>query len=140
MILDDFIMSCPGVDAERGRQIVDRWNSVYPEMRKVLTEIIERRREEGLSDDRGVKELEKVRHGLGQIDQGSYKPDICSFSLTFDPGGTLRLVEEVLKATCTCHPRRGDMFRLAGFLSDLNVAKVERVERDREMWTERGLV
>jgi hypothetical protein len=85
-------------------------------MRTILTAVIQANRgtEHPVVD---VHRLERVRHALGQLDRGTYRP--CTQSPpAWCPTSAFRLVRAVANVTSLGHPMAGAIHRLAADLAD----------------------
>ncbi|UZI33970.1 hypothetical protein [Streptomyces sp. VB1] len=105
------------VTRTQSQRIADRWNGVYPAMRKILDTVIKAQRATELPTV-DVARLERVRREMGQQDRGNFK--LC----THDPGafsisGAFSQVREVVNVTPIGHADAGAILRLAGALADL---------------------
>lgn len=92
------------------------WTDAYPHMRTILTAVITANRgaDHPLVD---VTCLERVRHALGQLDRGTYRP--CTQSPPgWCPTSAFRLVRTVANVTSLGHPQAGAIHRLAADLAD----------------------
>lgn len=135
------------VDTETAHRIVEAWNIAYPHMRAALTAVIEGHRrfldeadQWRLTDERkagltrGIKDHERWRRELGQLDRGALR--MCGAVGGFSVPGALSLVTRAIAAFSWDSPHLGDAYRLAAVLADVvgarTAARQEAQQQDRE--------
>lgn len=133
MILNGYLMRNRWLGAAEARRVVEEWNAVYPALREALTRVIDAQRKTE-RPTANVDYLVQVRRGLGQMDRGTYRSGTCPGEPVFSPGCAFRLVRGALSAVSLGHPQAGDIYRLAGWLADLDTETTARAER---WWKER---
>lgn len=116
------------VDTDAAQQIADQWNIAYPHMRAALTAVIGAHRylaESATSDDakttatRNMKDAERVRRELGQLDRGSLRMCTRDSVGGFSVIGALSVVRHAIDAFSWESPHLGDTYRLAAALADV---------------------
>lgn len=136
------------IDTETAHRIADLWNTAYPHMRAALTGVIDgNRRYLAEADQRQlsaevkaataerIKETERVRRELGQLDRSALR--MCNRSMGgFSVSGALILVRSAIDAFSFGSPHLGDAYRLAAALADVvgdrTAAREAANHQDRE--------
>ena len=111
------------ISEDTAARIADLWNASYPHMRELLSDVITANRtaQRPLVN---VRDAERVRLELGQVDRGTHRP--CTQSPPgFSAYAAYSLVRHALDLVSTDTPHAGDFYRLAAELSDAVQALTE---------------